>query len=190
MSKPPAPHPPAAPRSALQFALACNRLALQGFGGVLAVAQHEFVDRRNWLSQQEFVELLAVSQLLPGPNVINLCILLGERHFGWRGALAALAGMLTLPLLLALAVVQLAQGWLHEAWVQAALRGMGVAAAGLLLGTCWKLAQPLQASPLGLPRVVSLAGLAFVLVGVVRLPLAPTLLGLVLAGMWMALRSR
>lgn len=177
------------PHSPWQLALACNRLALQGFGGVLAVAQHELVDRRGWLSQQDFVELLALAQLLPGPNVINVCILFGERHFGLRGVLAALGGMLALPLLLAIGVISLAQGWLHEPLVARALQGMGIAAAGLLLGTCWKLAQPLQGSPLGRGVALLLAAAAFLLVGVLRWPLAPTLLGLVLLGMLLALRS-
>ncbi|MBN8504596.1 MAG: chromate transporter [Burkholderiales bacterium] len=178
------------PRSPWHLALACNRLALQGFGGVLAVAQHELVDRRGWLNQQEFVELLALAQLLPGPNVINVCMLFGERHFGLRGMLAALLGMLALPLLLALGVVSLAQGWLHEPVVARALQGMGIAAAGLLAGTCWKLAQPLHHSPLGRVQALGLAGAAFLLVGLLRWPLAPTLLSLVLLGMALALRGK
>ena len=46
---------------------AFNRLALQGFGGVLAVAQRELVERLGWLSAEEFVESLAIAQVLPGP---------------------------------------------------------------------------------------------------------------------------
>lgn len=178
-----------APQSPWQFAKACNRLALQGFGGVLVAAQHEFVERRGWLSPAQFVELLAIAQLLPGPNVINLAILLGERHFGWRGVLAALLGMLCLPLVLALVVVSLAQDWLHNPAVQGALRGMGLAAAGLLLGACWKLAQPLKHSALGPARAFALGALAFTLVGLLRLPLLPTLLALAALGMALAVRQ-
>lgn len=69
-------------------------LALQGFGGVLAVVQHELVVRKRWLTQEEFIEEWAVAQVLPGPNVVNLCLILGSRYFGWRGAAVALAGML------------------------------------------------------------------------------------------------
>jgi len=179
-----------APASAWQLAWVCNRLALQGFGGVLAVAQHEFVERERWLTQQEFLDLLAAAQLLPGPNVINVAGMLGERHFGWRGVLAALLGMLTLPLLLVLLLAGLAQSQLHQAWVQNALRGMGLAAAGLLLGTAWKLAQPLRHSPLGLERAIGLAGVALVLIGALRLPLLPVLLGLLALGMFLAGRTR
>ena len=88
----------AQPRSPRELFVTFNRLALQGFGGVLAVAQRELVERERWLSQAEFVEMLAISQVLPGPNVVNLALMLGDRYFGLRGALAALAGMLLVPL--------------------------------------------------------------------------------------------
>lgn len=178
------------PRSIWHFAWVCNRLALQGFGGVLAVAQHEFVERERWLSQQEFVDLLAAAQLLPGPNVVNVALMLGERHFGWRGLLAALVGMLGVPLLIVLLLASTAQAYLQQTWVAGALRGMGLVAAGLLLGTAWKIAQPLRHSPLGLERALGLAAVALISVGVLRLPLLPVLLGLLGVGMFLAWRAR
>ena len=68
--------------------LTFNRLALQGFGGVLAVAQRELVERKRWLTREQFVEMLALSQVLPGPNIVNLALMLGDRFFGLRGAVA------------------------------------------------------------------------------------------------------
>ena len=85
------------PHSLLALFLAFNHVALQGFGGVLTIIQREMVDKRRWLTQQQFVEDWAVSQILPGGNVINLCIILGNRYFGWRGAVVALAGILVVP---------------------------------------------------------------------------------------------
>jgi Chromate transporter len=70
-------------------------LALQGFGGVLAVVQRVLVDQKGWLTNEEFVEDWAVAQVLPGPNVVNLALMIGDRYFGLRGGLAALAGILT-----------------------------------------------------------------------------------------------
>ncbi len=97
---------PAGPRPApgrpRDLFLAFNRMALQGFGGVLAVAQLELVDRLRWLSREEYVELLSLGQVLPGPNVVNLSLMVGDRFFGLRGAFAALAGMLALPLVIVL----------------------------------------------------------------------------------------
>ena len=77
-------------------------LALQGFGGVLAVVQRELVERKGWLTQDEFIEDWAVAQIMPGPNVVNLSMMIGGRYFGLAGAMAALAGMLAVPLVLIL----------------------------------------------------------------------------------------
>ena len=70
--------PPASPRALF---MAFNRLALQGFGGVIPVAQRELVERERWLSRQGFVELLSISQVLPGPNIVNLALIFGDRCF-------------------------------------------------------------------------------------------------------------
>src|SRR5439155_302779 len=72
-------------------------LALQGFGGVMAVVQREMVERKRWLTQEEFIEDWAVAQIMPGPNVVNLSLMIGGRYFGLPGALAALAGLLGAP---------------------------------------------------------------------------------------------
>ena len=157
-------------------------LALQGFGGVLAIVQHELVERKRWLSREEFVEEWAVAQLMPGPNVINLALLLGNRFFGLRGALAALAGMVSLPaVLVLLAGVAYAQFGAHPA-VAGALRGMGAVAAGLIIGAGLKLFSALGKNPMGWPVCVALGGVAFALVGLGRWPIYAALLGPGLAG--------
>lgn len=189
-----APNPPAqaaAPRSCAQLFLVFTGLALQGFGGVLAVAQRELCERRGWLSPAEFLEMLAFAQLLPGPNVCNLSLAVGQRWFGLRGALAALAGMLTLPLL----IVLLATAWVIDqagaAWLQDALRGMGIVAAGLIVGACLKLARPLRDSPLGRGGVALLGGLTLMAIVGLHLPLLAVLAGLGLpACLWAHRRLR
>ncbi|MDD2846229.1 MAG: chromate transporter [Rhodoferax sp.] len=153
-------------------------LALQGFGGVLAVVQRELVEKKRWMTNEEFVEDWAVAQIMPGPNVVNLSVMIGDRYFGLRGALAALAGMLTFPLLvvllLALAYAQFAS---HPA-MAGALRGMGAVAAGLIAGMGLKLAVALRKHPLGLWLCTVLGTLTFVGMALLRWPLAwvlPTL---------------
>src|SRR6476469_8229496 len=95
---------PRKPHSPGEMFRVFNRLALQGFGGVLPIAQRELVERERWLTREQFVELLAVAQVLPGPNVVNLSLMFGDRAFGWRGGLAALGGMLAAPLAVVLAL--------------------------------------------------------------------------------------
>ena len=98
---------PAVPHSPADLFITFNRMALQGFGGVLAVAQRELVERKRWLTRDQFVELLALSQVLPGPNIVNLALMFGDRFFGLRGAAAALGGMLLVPLVIVLALTAL-----------------------------------------------------------------------------------
>ena len=71
-----------------------STVALSGFGGVLPIARRTLVEKRGWLDEAEFVELLSLGQLLPGPNIVNLAVMLGDRRRGLPGALAALAGLL------------------------------------------------------------------------------------------------
>jgi chromate transporter len=82
---------------------------------VLAVVQRELVERKQWLTPEEFVEDWAVAQIMPGPNVVNLSLMIGDRYFGLRGALTALAGMLCVPLLVVLAWPLYAQYGSHPA---------------------------------------------------------------------------
>ena len=157
-------------------------LALQGFGGVLAVVQHELVVRKRWLTQEEFIEEWAVAQVLPGPNVVNLCLILGSRYFGWRGALVALAGMLCVPTLVVLLLAVLyARYGAHPAAV-GALRGMAAVAAGLILAAGFRLASALKGNPLGPTLCVVLGSVSFAGVALFRLPLIVILLGPGIAG--------
>jgi len=175
---PPAPLARSAPRSPLEVYRVFNRLALQGFGGVLAVAQIELVERTGWLTREEFVETLSVAQILPGPNVCNLALMTGDRFFGWRGAFAALAGMMLVPLLIVLALAAAYGHWVHLPAVSGALRGMGAVAAGLVIATALKLAGSLAANPLGRTRCLALVGVTFVAIALARWPLVWVICGL------------
>ncbi len=176
----PAPEPPARarPASTGDLFFTFNRLALQGFGGVLAVAQRELVERKGWLTQQEFVEMLALSQVLPGPNVVNLSLMFGDRFFGLRGAAAALGGMLLVPLFIVLALTAAYTEFARIAVVSGALRGMGAVAAGLILATAAKLMRTLGTSKLGVPLAVVFAALTFVAIALLRWPLVWVIVGL------------
>ena len=168
----------ARPTSNKDLFIAFTLLALQGFGGVLAVAQRVLCDQKRWLTKQEFVEILAISQVLPGPNICNLALMIGDRFFGWRGAFAALGGMMAVPLVLVLLVTAVyGQYALHPA-VAGALKGMGAVSAGMILGTALRLASALRNNVMGVPACVALAILAFTGVALLRWPLVWVLLGL------------
>ena len=160
-------------------------LALQGFGGVLAVVQRELVDRKKWLSREEFIEDWAVAQIMPGPNVVNLALILGDRYFGLSGALVAMAGLLLFPLIIVLVLASLFAGIADMPQAQGALRGMSAVAAGLITGTGLKLIPALKTSVLGIPISALVAVMIFIAIALLRLPLVGVLLtmGLVVCGL-------
>jgi chromate transporter len=167
---------------------AFNRLALQGFGGVLAIAQVELVERLRWLKREEFVEMLSIAQVLPGPNVVNLALMMGDRYFGMRGAFAALAGMLLVPSVLVIALAALyGELAMHPVAVNA-LRGMGAVSAGLIVSTAVKLLPSLKKNPMGRAAAALLAVLTFIAIVVLRLPLPWLVLCLGAVGMTLAWR--
>ena len=166
------------PRGALDIARVFNRMALQGFGGVLAVAQRELVERERWMTPAQFLELLSLGQVLPGPNIVNMALIIGNRFCGWRGAAAALAGMLCLPLLIVLLLAVLYRETMSQPMVAGALRGMGAVAAGLVIGTALKLVGSLRHSPLGRPAAAGVALLTLLAIGVWRWPMVGVVLGL------------
>jgi chromate transporter len=168
---------PAQPSSLGDLFFTFNRLALQGFGGVLAVAQRELVERKGWLTRQQFVEMLALSQVLPGPNVVNLALMFGDRFFGLRGALAALGGMLVVPLAIVIALTYAYGEFSHLPVVAGALRGMGAIAAGLVIATAVKLMPALTGSRLGRPLAGGFAIVTFVTIAWLRWPLVWVIAG-------------
>ncbi|MGD9945130.1 MAG: chromate transporter [Burkholderiaceae bacterium] len=161
--------PPPASLSELFFTF--TRLALHGFGGVLPWAQRVIVDERRWLSQAEFVEMLAFAQLMPGPNICNLSMMVGDRYFGWRGAAVSLAGMLVFPAILVVALAFAHQQFAQIPWVQRAVSGMAAVAAGLLIATGVKLAYALA----GRWRWLAFGVAAFVGIAILRWPLVVVL---------------
>ena len=166
----------ARPRNPADLFWSFTWLALQGFGGVVAVVQRELVEKKRWMTNEEFLEDWAVAQVMPGPNVVNLSIMIGDRHFGLRGAFAALAGMLSFPLAIALAVALVYAQWASHPAMAGALRGMGAVAAGLIGGMGLKLTAALRTHPLGPWLCAAIAGLTFVGMVWLRVPLYGLLL--------------
>jgi chromate transporter len=160
------------------MAWAFNRMALQGFGGVLAVAQRELVERERWLTKTQFLEVLSLGQVLPGPNIVNMALIIGDRFFGWRGAAAALLGLLAAPLLIVLLLATLYREFVDLPAVAGALRGMGAVAAGLVIGTAVKLLGGLRNNPLGRLPAAAVALLTLLAIGFWRWPMVVVVLGL------------
>ncbi|RKP44904.1 chromate transporter [Trinickia fusca] len=177
-SSAPAPDPTSSRHSPLApadlFRAFCE-MGLYGFGGVLPWARRILVSRRRWLSDREFAELLAIGQILPGPNICNIAVIIGYRHAGWRGALAALGGLISVPFVIVLTLGALYHRFGGLAAVQGALRGMTAVAAGLVLVTGIKLAQSQPRTV----RALVFGLLALGGIGLLHLPLGWTMLVLI-----------
>lgn len=162
-------------------------IGLIGFGGVLPWARREIVERRQWLASEEFTAMLGICQFMPGPNVVNLSVVIGTRFQGRLGALAAPFGLLAAPFAIVVGLGALYSRYGELAAVQAMLHGMSAVAAGLIIATGLKMAADLRGR-----RVAQLLTAAtFVAVALLRLPLPLVMLVLAPLGVaWAARRER
>ena len=163
-------HAGARPASPWELFVTFTTLALQGFGGVMTVAQRVLCERKRWLTAQEYVEVLALGHVLPGPNVCNLALIVGGRFFGWRGAFAALAGMMALPLALVLGLTMAYTQFALDPIVAGALRGMGAVTAGLIIGGGLSLVRTLADNAMRLPVCLAIGAATFVVVALLHWP--------------------
>lgn len=120
------------PPSSLQLFLVFAKIGLTSFGGgISGWLLREFVHRRGWLSEEEFLNGLALSQAFPGVNVSNMAIWIGYRLQGSAGAIAALAGIIVPPAFLIVAIATLFEGLRRFEATHLALTGAAAAAIGL-----------------------------------------------------------
>ncbi len=125
-----------------EFLLYFLRLGSFGFGGPIALAghmQHDLVEQRRWISRQDYVEGLALSQLSPGPLAAQLAMYLGWVRAGRIGSTLVAAAFI-LPSF----VMVLVLSWLYVrfgglAWIQAAFYGIGAAVIAIIARSAWKL---------------------------------------------------
>ena len=164
------------------------KMGLLGFGGVLPWARRVLVEERRWLSEREFAELIGLCQVLPGPNVVNLAVIIGSRSHGPLGSLIAVTGILFVPAGLMLLIATFYASVAHEPVARDAIAGASAAAAGLILGTAVRLL--LQTRP---PLRGLLTGAAaFIAVGVLQWPLLWVIVVLIVVGVaaeWRASRA-
>ncbi|RFP17035.1 chromate transporter [Duganella sp. BJB488] len=156
--------------------LVFSRLALVGFGGVMPFAYRALVEQHKWLTAEEFAKYLATSQMLPGPTICNVALMVGNRYAGTSGALAALAGMIAGPFMVVIALGVVYQRFGEIDMFRHAIRGMAAVAAGLILATAVKMAKSMFAKAdwrANRARLqVALLALAFIGLGLLQWQLA------------------
>jgi len=177
----------AAPRPSIaELCLTFAGISISSFGGVLAWARRMLVENKGWMTAEEFNDLLALCQFLPGPNIVNLCAVFGARMRGIPGALACVVGLLTpsVVLMIAAGTAYRRFGALPE--MHGMLSGLAAAAAGVIIAAAVKMAEPLGRVRLGPEHAVALT--TFVAVGVLHLSLPLVLLVMVPASIAFAWR--
>jgi chromate transporter len=160
-------------------------LGLTSFGGALPLARRGIVERRGWLSAEEFTELLGLCQFLPGGNVMNLSAAIGMRFCGVTGACVALLAFVGGPALVVVGLGVIYERTQDSPHVRHFFAGLGAAAAGLLIATTIKLAQPLR----GRPAALFIMLIACLAIAVLRAPLVPTMLILTPISIFIASRT-
>jgi chromate transporter len=161
-------------------------IGLSGFGGVMPFAHHMLVEQRRWLDEVEFAEILSMAQFLPGPNIVNVSVLVGRRFQGWRGALAAFTGLMLMPLVVVLALATVYSRFADVDTVRHAFNGVAAAASGLVLAMGIKMSRVLR----GRMVPIATALVVFVAIGVLRVPLVLALAVLAPLSIWLAWRMR
>jgi chromate transporter len=162
--------------------LAFMQISLSGFGGAINWAHRALVQQRRWMSDEDFTETLSLCQILPGPNIVNFAMCLGQRQHGLSGALAALAGVIAVPLCIFVILGVLYTEFGQISVIHGILSGISAAAAGFIITVGIRLARPHRDKPIS-----ALFGLAaFVGVGIVRFPLFDVMLVLAPIGVAIA----
>ena len=169
----PASTPPIQP-GLIELFVAFAKMSLAGFGGVLYWARRGIVDQHRWMTAEEFNETYALCHFLPGPNIVNLSVVFGSRFRGIAGGIAAFAGLIGPPMMIATILAALYARYGEIDALRRILAGVSCAAIGLLMATVVRMMMPLLRKR-DLVGLVVLAAV-FVAIGVARLPLQAVLL--------------
>jgi chromate transporter len=175
---------PPSPPTTRELFTAFLSVGISGFGGVLPYARRQLVDVKRWITDAEMTELLSLAQLLPGPNIVNVAIMLGTRFRGAAGAAAGVLGLVLVPLVLFLVLGAIYQQFADVPWLKGAFAGVGAAAAGLVLSVGVRFAHALK------PRVwvIALGVAGFTAIVFAHLPLVLVVLVLAPLGVLIAWR--
>ena len=118
--------------SKLDLFWAFFQVGASSFGGAQPWARRKLVEQRTWLTNDEFAELLGLGQVLPGPNVVNLSIMVGRRFQGPIGAFLAIFGLMLAPLLVVFGLAAIYARYGAMPMVRQAFGGVAVGTAGLI----------------------------------------------------------
>ena len=162
------------------------KVGLSGFGGVLPFARLMLVERNRWLTERDFIEVLSLSQFLPGPNIVNMSIIVGRRFGGPGGATAAFTGLIFMPFLIIIALGAAYSAFGQLPHVRETFAGVAAGAAGLVIAMAMRMARPLRHTA----WQVGIAMVAFVAIALFRWPMLWVLFGLAPVALLLAAKEK
>jgi chromate transporter len=151
------------------------RIGLLGFGGVTPWLRRVLVEENAWLNDREFAELFGFASTLPGANTVSVAVMLGDRHRGLSGSIAALCGLVVMPLVILAGIASLYDRFAAAPDVRNAISGAAAATAGLVIGNACKTTINMR------PDLIAciIGAIVFAAAGILQIPLLWTLLAVV-----------
>jgi chromate transporter len=108
---------------------------------MIPLMEEELVDKRQWMSREEFLDQLALSQSMPGVLAVNMATGLGYRLRGMRGAVSAIAGNIVMPIVFILVLALLFREFRDNIYVERFFMGVRPAVVALIAAPVFRLGQ-------------------------------------------------
>jgi len=126
--------------------LKIGTFTLGGGYAMLPLIQREVVDRKKWIDEEEFLNMIALAQAAPGLIAVNSAIFIGWRIGGWRGVCGAVLGAVLPSFLIILAIAMVFSEWKELPAVEAAFKGIRPAVVALIAAPLFKMAKAAKIS--------------------------------------------
>lgn len=155
--------------------LKIGTFTLGGGYAMLPLIQREVVDRKGWIDEEEFLNMIALAQAAPGLIAVNSAIFIGWRIGGWKGVCGAVLGAVLPSFVIILAIAMVFREWKELPAVEAAFKGIRPAVVALIAAPLFKMAKSAMKSKKSnvesqklkeaLPLLVSLAAALLIWLG-------------------------
>jgi len=126
--------------------LKIGTFTLGGGYAMLPLIQREVVDRKKWIDEEEFLNMIALAQAAPGLIAVNSAIFIGWRIGGWKGVCGAVLGAVLPSFLIILAIAMVFSEWKELPAVEAAFKGIRPAVVALIAAPLFKMAKAAKIS--------------------------------------------
>lgn len=121
--------------------LKIGTFTLGGGYAMLPLIQKEVVERKRWIDEEEFLNMIALAQAAPGLIAVNSAVFIGWRVYGWRGVIATVLGAVLPSFLIILAIAMAFQDFKDQPAVEAVFKGVRPAVVALIAAPLCRMAK-------------------------------------------------